>query len=76
MSPASSGFVEKGEAGPNIMLLPRKAVELHVIADAIGRILNVLKKSLTVDETQAHFGSLSGFVSIDMPASANETRKN
>ncbi len=52
-----------------------QGVDLRVIAEAIGRHLDVPTKSLTADEAQRHFGPMSGFVAADMPASAEETMR-
>ncbi len=45
------------------------------IADVIGRGLNVPVVSLSPEEAAAHFGWLSDFAGLDMPASSALTQK-
>jgi nucleoside-diphosphate-sugar epimerase len=67
--------LEASEAGAKYHAVAEEGVEMRVIADTISRILSVPTKSLTAEEARDHFGSLSMFVSEDMPASAIATRK-
>jgi nucleoside-diphosphate-sugar epimerase len=67
--------LEAGEAGAKYHAVAEEGVEMNVIADAISRVLGVPTKSLSEEEAQTHFGPLSMFVGVDMPASAEETRK-
>jgi hypothetical protein len=67
--------LESGEAGAKYHAVAEEGVEMRAIANVISGILAVAVKSLSPDEARHHFGSLSMFVSEDMPASAIETKK-
>jgi nucleoside-diphosphate-sugar epimerase len=67
--------LECGEAGTKYHAVAEEGVEIRAIANVISRILGVPVKSLSPDEARHHFGSLSMFVSEDMPASAIETKR-
>ena len=66
---------EKGEPGAIYHAVDEEGVSAKAIAAALGRGLKVPVVSLTAEEGAAHFGWLSMFAGLDMPASSAITRK-
>lgn len=66
--------VEANEAGAKYHAVAEEGVETRVLAEVIGRVLNLPTKSLTAEEARSHFGPLSMFVGEDMSASAAQTK--
>ena len=64
-----------GEAGARYHAVAEQGIPLRVIAETIGRRLDVPVTSLTEQEAQAHFGPLGMFVGQDMPASGIATQR-
>jgi nucleoside-diphosphate-sugar epimerase len=67
--------IEKHEAGSRYNAVAEEGVPVRVIAEIIGRGLNVPVKSLSPEDAPAHFGWLAGFVGADMPASSALTQE-
>jgi nucleoside-diphosphate-sugar epimerase len=67
--------VEKKEAGARYHAVAEEGVPVRDIAEVIGRGLKVPVVSLSPEEATAHFGWLSGFVGLDLPASSAQTQK-
>jgi nucleoside-diphosphate-sugar epimerase len=67
--------LEKGTAGARYHGVADKGVPFREIAEVIGRRLNVPVISKSPEEAAGHFGWISHFVSIDCPASSDETQK-
>jgi nucleoside-diphosphate-sugar epimerase len=67
--------VEKGTAGARYHGVADEGVPLRQIAEVIGQRLNVPVISKSPEEAADHFGWISHFVSIDCPASSDETQQ-
>ncbi len=68
--------VEK--TGPGVTVyhaVDEEGVTMKEIAEAIGKGLKVLVKSLPAEQAAEHFGWFAHFASLDMPASSEWTRK-
>src|ERR1700724_2388382 len=65
----------KREASSRYNAVAEEGVSMREIAEVIGRGLKVPVVSLSQQEAQAHFGWLAMFVSYDMPASSELTRR-
>ncbi|HUN77112.1 MAG TPA: SDR family oxidoreductase [Steroidobacteraceae bacterium] len=66
---------EKLEAGARYHAVAEEGVAMRDIAEAIGRGLKVPVKSVSLEETPAHFGWLGAFAARDLPASSTLTQK-
>ncbi|MCY0386194.1 SDR family oxidoreductase [Robbsia sp. Bb-Pol-6] len=66
--------VEKGERGARYHAVGEEGVSSRDIAESIGRGLNVPAVSVAPQDAAAHFGWLSMFVGMDMPASSALTQ--
>ena len=67
--------LEKHEAGAKYHAVAEEGVPLNLIAESIGRGLNIPAVSLSPEEAAAHFGWLTMFASSDLAASSEKTRK-
>jgi nucleoside-diphosphate-sugar epimerase len=67
--------LEKHEAGARYHAVAEEGVSMRDIAEAIGRGLKVPVVSLSPEEAPAHFGWLTMFAGLDMPASSAQTRE-
>ncbi len=67
--------LEKNEAGAKYHAVAEEGVPMRDIAEAIGRRLKLPVKSVAPEESQAHFGWLALFMSHDLLASSEKTRK-
>ncbi|HVU07936.1 MAG TPA: SDR family oxidoreductase [Verrucomicrobiae bacterium] len=67
--------LEKNEASAKWHAVGEEGVPMKEIAEAIGRGLKILVKSLSPEEAQAHFGWLTMFATHDLQASSEKTRK-
>lgn len=66
--------LEKNEAGARYHAVAEEGVPMRDIAETIGRGLNVPVKSISAAGSQAHFGWLSMFLSLNLTASSAITR--
>jgi nucleoside-diphosphate-sugar epimerase len=66
--------LEKGDPGQRFHGAAEEGIPVRAIAGAIGAGLGLPVRSIDPDEAAGHFGWLSGFVSLDMPASSVFTR--
>jgi nucleoside-diphosphate-sugar epimerase len=66
---------EKHEAGSRYNAVAEEGVPMWEIAEVIGRGLKVPVVSLSLEQTQAHFGWLAMFAGLDMPATGALTRQ-
>ena len=66
---------ERAEAGAIYHAVDEQGVAMKAVAEAIGRGLKVPVKSITAEETAAHFGWLAAFAPHDMPSSSAITQK-
>lgn len=66
---------EKAEPGAIYHAVDEEGVSMKDIAEALGRGLKVPVVSIKTEESQAHFGWLSMFAELDMPASSALTQK-
>ncbi|CAG9259652.1 Nucleoside-diphosphate-sugar epimerase [Paraburkholderia unamae] len=66
--------VEKGAAGARYHAVGEEGVPSRVIAEALGRGLNLPAVSIAPEEAAAHFGWMGMFVGMDMPASSALTQ--
>ncbi|KTS71277.1 MULTISPECIES: SDR family oxidoreductase [Pantoea] len=66
--------LEKNRPGSRYHAVAEEGITLRVLADALGRILNLPVISLSAAEATDHFGWLSHFVAQDMSASGRLTR--
>jgi nucleoside-diphosphate-sugar epimerase len=67
--------LEKHEAGAKYHAVAEEGVAMRDIAEVIGRGLKVPVKSIRPEDAPAHFGWLSMFACLDLPASSTLTRK-
>lgn len=67
--------LEKGVAGGRYHAVAEEGVPLKLIAEVIGRGLNVPVASIAPEEAAAHFGWLARFVGLDLVASSAQTRE-
>lgn len=66
--------LQKGLPGSRYHALDEEGVPTRVIAQAIGRRLNVPVVSLPIDEAADHFGFLAHILALDIQASSAVTR--
>jgi nucleoside-diphosphate-sugar epimerase len=67
--------VERGEPGARYNAVAEEGITTRAIAEALGRRLKLPVVSLTGDQAAAHFGWMTIFAGVDMPASSAITRK-
>ena len=70
-----SRILENAKPGARFHAVAEEGISLRVIAEAIGRQLNIPVRSIPVAQADAHFGWISGFVSIDCPTSSKLTKE-
>lgn len=66
--------LEKGQAGAVYNAVVEEGVAMRDIAGAIGQRLRIPVVSLSEVEAQQHFGWLARAVSLDLPASSEQTK--
>jgi nucleoside-diphosphate-sugar epimerase len=66
--------LERGEPNARYHAVGEEGVSMRVMAEAIGKRLNLPVKSIAAAQAPAHFGWLAPFAGLDMPASSAETR--
>lgn len=66
--------IEKAEPGARYHAVGEEGVEMRLIAEALGRGLNVPVVSISADEASEHFGAMARFVGLDMRASSAKTQ--
>jgi nucleoside-diphosphate-sugar epimerase len=66
---------EEHESGRRYNAVAEEGVPMREIAEVIGRGLKVPVVSLSAEEAQGHFGWLTMFAGLDMPASSALTRE-
>ena len=67
--------IERGEAGARYHAVDEEGIDTRTIAEALGRGLKLPVVSIPADEAGAHFGWMSIFAGLDMPASSAWTRR-
>lgn len=67
--------LEKHESGARYHAVGEEGVPLRDIAEVIGRGLKVPVVAMSQEEAAAHFGWLTMFAELDMPASSIQTQK-
>jgi nucleoside-diphosphate-sugar epimerase len=67
--------LQRNEPGAKYHAVAEEGVPMRDIAEAIGRRLQLPIKSVSAEEASAHFGWLAMFVSHDLLASSEKTRK-
>ena len=67
--------VESAPAGSRLHAVHDQGIAFKDIAEAIGNILNLPMKRITLDEAHKHFGHLAYFVSVDNPTSSQMTQE-
>ncbi|TWB63381.1 SDR family oxidoreductase [Nitrospirillum viridazoti] len=67
--------VERAEPNAKYHAVAEEGVAIRDIVEAIGRRLDLPVKSIPQEEAPAHFGWLSLFAGLDMPASSDWTRE-
>ena len=67
--------VERGESGARYNAVAEEGITMRAIAETLGRRLKLPVVSLTGDEAAAHFGWITMFAGVDMPASSAITRE-
>ncbi|WP_022722988.1 SDR family oxidoreductase [Rhodopseudomonas sp. B29] len=67
--------VEQHEAGARYHAVAEEGISLRLIAETIGAGLGVPVRSLAPDAVGDHFGWMSPFMALDMPASSAWTRE-
>jgi nucleoside-diphosphate-sugar epimerase len=69
------GALEHAPAGAVLHAVDEQGVATRDIAGAIGRGLGLPVRAVAVEEAFDHFGWLGGFFSVDVQASATQTRE-
>lgn len=67
--------LEKAPAGTRLHGVENEGYAFREIAETIGKRLGVPTKSISAEESAAHFGFLGGLVGLDNPTSNDFTRK-
>lgn len=67
--------LERGEPGARLHGAAEEGIAMRDIARVIGEGLSVPVRSLSAEESEAHFGWLSMFVSLDNPTASAITRE-
>jgi hypothetical protein len=67
--------LEKAPAGSRVHAVAEQGIPARVIAEAIGRQLDVLAVSIAPEEAAAHFGWIGAFFGLDMQGSSEQTRE-
>lgn len=67
--------IERGEAGARYHAVDEEGIDTRTIAEALGRGLKLPVVSIPADKAGAHFGWMSIFAGLDMPASSAWTRR-
>jgi len=67
--------LEQHVSGARWHAVAEEGIRMRDIAEVIARSLGIPAASLTPGEAIEHFGWLSGFAALDMPASSERTRK-
>jgi len=67
--------LEKAPAGARLHAVAEEGVPMRVIAEAIGRAVDVPTASIAVEDAPAHFGWIGRFVGMDAPASSTGTQE-
>jgi nucleoside-diphosphate-sugar epimerase len=67
--------LEKGVPGIRYHAIAEDGIALRLIAEAIGRLVNVPAVSKTPEEAASHYGFLAYFVSADFQASSTKTKE-
>jgi nucleoside-diphosphate-sugar epimerase len=67
--------LEKGATHPRLHLVAEEGIPSRSIAEAIGRGLNIPVVSKSPEEAAEHFGWISHFFALDVPASSKQTRE-
>ena len=67
--------LEKHETGAKYHAVGEEGVPMKDIAEVIGQKLNLPVRSITPEESEAHFGWFSMFAGLSLPASSTLTRE-
>ena len=67
--------LENGAAGARYHAVGEEAIGFRDIAEAIGRLLGVPSRALSIDDAAKHFGLLAPFVDADNPVSSRLTQQ-
>src|SRR6202789_3601721 len=67
--------LEKGETGKKYHAVAEEGVTMREVAEVVGAGLKVPVKSISPEESQAHFGWMAMFAGLDMPATSALTRQ-
>ena len=67
--------LEKADMGARYHAVAEEGIALRTITEVIGRGLNVPVAALSPSDAANHFGSMTGFAGMDMPASSEATRQ-
>jgi nucleoside-diphosphate-sugar epimerase len=68
--------LERQKPGSRYNAVAEEGIALRQIAEAMGKRLNMPVVSLSPDEARTHFGWLTMFAAMDMPASSENTRRS
>ena len=68
--------LEKGVAGARYHAVVEEGIAFREIAAAIGRGLNLPVASMTPEQAAAHFGWFTHFAVMDIPVSAEKTKRD
>lgn len=66
--------IEKGQKGARYNAVAEEGITLRVIAEVLGKGLNVPVRSMSPKEAQAHFGWMAMFAGMDLRASGAKTQ--
>ncbi|AYD02402.1 SDR family oxidoreductase [Neorhizobium sp. NCHU2750] len=67
--------IERAEAGARYHAVGEEGVPVKLIAEALGRGLNLPVASIPAEKAGEHFGWMAMFAGLDMPASSARTRE-
>ena len=66
--------LEKSQSGARYHAVAEEGIPLHLIAEVLGKGLNVPVKSLSLEEAKEHFGWMGMFAGMDLWASGAKTQ--
>jgi nucleoside-diphosphate-sugar epimerase len=67
--------LEKREAGARYHAVAEEGIPVRQIAEVLGRGLKVPVVAMSPEQAAGHFGWLSAFIGMDLPASSAQTQK-
>jgi nucleoside-diphosphate-sugar epimerase len=67
--------LEQAQPGSRYHAVAEEGIAMRDIAHTVGRRLGLPVRSITAQEAPEHFGSFARFLTLDAPASSEQTRR-